>query len=790
MMETKANTALIGAFTLLVLALGFGFIYWLARADGSTEAQPLKIVFTGPVSGLSSGSQVLFNGIRVGDVQRLTIDPQDPRRVIADLRVDAATPIKTDTSASVGFQGLTGVAYVELIGGSPEAPGVWEAAEGEVAVLIGERSAVQDLMSGARQLMGRADETLTAIQGLVSDNSEAVNRSVANLETFTAALSENADQISTFVRSVSEAAEGITRLSGRLEEVVSRGETLIAAVEPDKVRQTVDNVTLFSETLAASRDDIDALVTRLSTISADVGGFTARLQTIGEKADLLVTDLGDRTGRLMDALDSDAIQRTIANLDRITGAVEPEKVQRAIDNIERVTGAVEPDSVRIAIANLTDFSETLSARREDIDALVTRLSAISADVSGFTADLPALRQRVDAVVAAVDPEKVARAVDNIDRVAASVPPEAVQSAVTNFADFSQTLSARREDIDALVTRLSAISADVSGFTARLPAMGERVDAVVAAVDPEKVARAVDNIDRVAASVPPEAVTSAVTNISQLAETLAARRGDIDILVTRLSAISSDVRTFAEGLPALRERVDAVAAAVDPQKVSRAIDNIDRVAASVPPEAVASAVTNIAAFSQTLSARREDVDALVTRLSTISNDVSGFTTRLPGMGERFDTLLGAVDAAKVGESVDGVHQFATALANSSGDVEAIVADVRSAAERFNGLSERAESLIANLDEMTGEGTEGLFAEVRQTLEAIRVAADNFSTQAESISGGINQFTSRGLREMQDFVAQGRRAASRLERVLSDMERDPGQFLLGGEGVPEYSGGRRR
>jgi phospholipid/cholesterol/gamma-HCH transport system substrate-binding protein len=548
-MENRANTALIGAFTLLVLALAFGFIYWMARADGRTETARMRVVFTGPVSGLSAGSPVLFNGIRVGEVQRLAIDRQDPRRVIADLRVDATTPVKTDTSASVGFQGLTGVAYVELIGGSPEAPGAWAEAEGGVAVLMAERSAVQDLMSGARQLMGRADETLSAIRGLVRDNSEAVNRSIANLETFTSALSQNADQIATFVESVSGAAENISRLSGRLEEVVARGEAVIAAVEPEAVRRTVENVAGFSDTLAASREEIDGLVTRFSTIAADVNAFTARLDTIGARADLLVADLGERTGALFDALEPDAIGRTVDNLDRITAAVDPARVQQAIANIEQVTGAVEPEAVRTTVANIADFSETLASRRQDIDVLVTRLSAISADATAFAA----------------------------------------------------------------------------------------------------------------------------------------------------------------GLPALRERVDAVAAAVDPEKV--------------------------------------------------------------------------------GESVDQVHRFATALGGSSEDVEAIVADVRATAERFNALSQRADSMIANLDDLAGGEGGGLLTEMHQTLDSIRVAADSFSTQAESISGGINQFTERGLRELQAFVGQGRRAASRLERIIGELERDPGQFLFGGEGVPEYSGQRR-
>ena len=86
-METKANTALIGAFTLVVLALAFVFIYWLARgAEGGSNA-PLKVIFQDPVTGLGVGSQVVFNGIKIGDVRTLELDPNNPRNVIAGLSV-------------------------------------------------------------------------------------------------------------------------------------------------------------------------------------------------------------------------------------------------------------------------------------------------------------------------------------------------------------------------------------------------------------------------------------------------------------------------------------------------------------------------------------------------------------------------------------------------------------------------------------------------------------------------------------------------------------------------------
>lgn len=70
-METKANYVLVGVFTLLVSLLAFGFVYWIARYGEARDSLPLDVRIQGSVTGLGIGSQVLFNGIKVGDVRRL-----------------------------------------------------------------------------------------------------------------------------------------------------------------------------------------------------------------------------------------------------------------------------------------------------------------------------------------------------------------------------------------------------------------------------------------------------------------------------------------------------------------------------------------------------------------------------------------------------------------------------------------------------------------------------------------------------------------------------------------------
>src|SRR3974390_3164911 len=120
-METRANYALIGAFTLAVMLAAFGFVLWFSGPSKTTARKGFDVVFTGSVAGLSRGGAVTFNGLRVGDVTNLGLDPNDPGQVIAHIDIDKRMPVKTDTRARLEFSGLTGVAALALSGGSPNA---------------------------------------------------------------------------------------------------------------------------------------------------------------------------------------------------------------------------------------------------------------------------------------------------------------------------------------------------------------------------------------------------------------------------------------------------------------------------------------------------------------------------------------------------------------------------------------------------------------------------------------------------------------------------------------------
>ena len=121
-METRANYVLIGVFTLAVVVGVFGFVYWFQNIGGTGERAFYRVLFDGSVSGLRTGGTVLFNGIRVGEVTDLTLNPQRPQQVIATISIDKSVAVRPDTEVGLEFQGLTGIAALSLKGGSPSAP--------------------------------------------------------------------------------------------------------------------------------------------------------------------------------------------------------------------------------------------------------------------------------------------------------------------------------------------------------------------------------------------------------------------------------------------------------------------------------------------------------------------------------------------------------------------------------------------------------------------------------------------------------------------------------------------
>ena len=200
-METKANYVLIGVFTLVVAVFGLLFALWAANWSSEKEWRNYRVIFDEPVTGLAEGSNVRYNGISVGTIDSLSLAPQDPRRVIAVVRLEADAPVKTDTTAKLSQDGLTGPPFIQLTGGSPGAPRLVASSDDILPVIRAEPSALQNIADTANRLVARMDEVLSP------ENVQRITDTLENIEGMTGALGDQREDLRLLVVNAREASE-------------------------------------------------------------------------------------------------------------------------------------------------------------------------------------------------------------------------------------------------------------------------------------------------------------------------------------------------------------------------------------------------------------------------------------------------------------------------------------------------------------------------------------------------------------------------------------------------------
>jgi phospholipid/cholesterol/gamma-HCH transport system substrate-binding protein len=228
-METRANYALVGAFTILVIAAAFGFVYWFSGQDARAKSVPYRVVFSGSVSGLSKGSLVLYSGIRIGEVVNLEIDRDDPGRVNGLIQVDPSAPINSDTRARLEFQGLTGVASIQLSGGSKTSKPLVAADKGQPPVIYADRSEFQNLLESAQTIARRFDEVLGKVDTLLSANGDTITGTLKNVETFSKALADHSDEIAGILKNANDLTRKLSDAADKLDNVLAGAQDVIGS---------------------------------------------------------------------------------------------------------------------------------------------------------------------------------------------------------------------------------------------------------------------------------------------------------------------------------------------------------------------------------------------------------------------------------------------------------------------------------------------------------------------------------------------------------------------------------
>ena len=235
-METKANYVLIGAFTIVVSVFLLLFSLWAAKYSSDRSWNEYLVVFNEPVTGLSEGSSVQYNGIAVGTVDNLMLAPDDPRQVIARLRLQATTPVRADTRARMSMTSLTGPPIIQLTGGSPDAPELRARRDGDLPVIQTAPSALQNIADTANRLVERLDQVLS------EENVARIAATLESLEGMTGAVAGQREDIGQLIVNARRASE-------QLEQTLTTTNSAMNTFDRELAQKLPDLVTRLDSTL-------------------------------------------------------------------------------------------------------------------------------------------------------------------------------------------------------------------------------------------------------------------------------------------------------------------------------------------------------------------------------------------------------------------------------------------------------------------------------------------------------------------------------------------------------------
>lgn len=213
-MERNANYALVGLISAIILVGLVVFVVWLAGSGFSRSTDTYDILFKGPVRGLAQGAEVHFNGIKVGDVRRIYLDPKDSTMVIAEARVTSDVPIREDSMATLEPQGITGVNYIQIGAGTPGKRLLKDVTPpGQTPVIHTRGDALSSLLAGGGNIVAKASETLDrANQALSDENIHSFGASLSNVQTFTGELAKRKAIIADADKTVQDADSAVDQV--------------------------------------------------------------------------------------------------------------------------------------------------------------------------------------------------------------------------------------------------------------------------------------------------------------------------------------------------------------------------------------------------------------------------------------------------------------------------------------------------------------------------------------------------------------------------------------------------
>lgn len=263
-MERDAHYAAVGIATVALLAALAVFFIWLARLSFAEDYDVYDIVFYGPVRGLSEGGEVHFNGIRVGEVTDLNLDPEQGDQVIARVRLNGTTPVRVTSRAQLEPQGITGLNYIQVTAGvQGSAILKTQYPDNVIPVIQSQPSPIAELLSGSGTVLAQTVDALNRVNRILSDdNIRSFSTSLQNVESLSSELEARKGMFA-------QLEQALTDANAAVSEYQQLGATARRLVETDG-REAIQNLNAAT---ADAREAIATVNRTAESLEVPLGNF-------------------------------------------------------------------------------------------------------------------------------------------------------------------------------------------------------------------------------------------------------------------------------------------------------------------------------------------------------------------------------------------------------------------------------------------------------------------------------------------------------------------------------------
>jgi phospholipid/cholesterol/gamma-HCH transport system substrate-binding protein len=219
-METKANYPLIGGFVIFLFSGLMIFVLWISNVNFASDTREYHIFFAGSVAGLKNGSTVMYRGVPIGTVQSIDVDKKNIDQVKVRIGINDKVPLRKTMVASLETQGLTGIAYVQISGGTQSDPLLEREIGQKLPVVPSQRSLYENVTASVPELLKKLVALADDMRGWFDDNNrKAFAETLHNIQAITEIFDPANKEGNELMHSLHDAADNLNMTLKELGDV-------------------------------------------------------------------------------------------------------------------------------------------------------------------------------------------------------------------------------------------------------------------------------------------------------------------------------------------------------------------------------------------------------------------------------------------------------------------------------------------------------------------------------------------------------------------------------------------